>query len=352
VRLEAIGPEARAAWTEALAGDPAAVVSQTPAWLDCLCAVGGHADATRAYRAADGRRLVLPLARRRGLGLQGSMPFGWGTGGLVCDGGPPTVADIAAVAADLAASARLRVAVRPSAFADPLWRTAVPPAVPRTAHTSQALDLTPGFDRLWSQAFSSNVRRACRHAEREGLAVEWDEAGGLVEVFDALYRLSIARWAAAQHEPERLAQLRGRLRDPRRKFELVARGLGPACRIWVARRSGEPVAAIIVLAHGEHSTYWRGAMNRELAAGSGANELLHRLAIEHACAGGGRWYHMGETAPGSSLARFKRGFGAVEVQHGGYHFERVPLTAADALARRQVKRVLRFQDYTSSRARR
>lgn len=352
MRLEAVGRAARAAWSNAIARDPAAVVSQTPAWLDCVCALGGHADATRVYRAADGRRLVLPLARRPGLGVQSSMPFGWGAGGLVCDGGPATVADVAAIAADLVAAARLRITVRPHAFADPLWRAAVPPVVARTGHTSQTLDLAPGFDHLWSHAFTSNVRRACRHAEREGLTVEWDDAAGLVDVFDALYRISVTRWAAAQHEPERLAQLRGRLRDPRRKFELVARRLGPACRTWVARRSGEPVAAIIVLAHGEHSTYWRGAMNRELAAGTGANELLHRLAIEDACAAGRRWYHLGETAAGSSLARFKRGLGAVEVQHGGYHFERLPLTAADAFARRQVKRALRFQDYTSSRARR
>jgi hypothetical protein len=34
----------------------------------------------------------------------------------------------------------------------------------------------------------------------------------------------------------------------------------------------------------------------------------------------------------------------VEEQHSGYRFERVPLTAADAFVRRQVKRVLRFRD--------
>jgi lipid II:glycine glycyltransferase (peptidoglycan interpeptide bridge formation enzyme) len=217
---------------------------------------------------------------------------------------------------------------------------------------SQTLDLAGGFDHVWARRFSSNVRRACRRAERLGLAVEWDERGRLVDAFDALYRLSVSRWAADQHEPERLAQWRARRRDPRRKFALVAERLGPSCRIWLARRAGEPVAAIIVLRHGAHSSYWRGAMDSERARGSGVNELLHRLAIEHACAEGGRWYHMGDTAPGSSLARFKRGFGAVEQQHAGYRFERLPLTAADALARRQVKRVIGFRDYTSARPRR
>ena len=114
--------------------------------------------------------------------------------------------------------------------------------------------------------------------------------------------------------------------------------------MWVASRGAEPAAAIIVLSHGEHSTYWRGAMDKELVAGTGANELLHRLAIEDACEAGRRFYHMGEAAPDSSLARFKRGLGAVAAEGVGYRFERLPLTATDRLVRGAVKRALRFRD--------
>jgi hypothetical protein len=63
VELIAVGQAAREAWVEALATDATALVSQTPAWLDCVCASGRYEDATRAYRAGDGRQLVLPLAR-------------------------------------------------------------------------------------------------------------------------------------------------------------------------------------------------------------------------------------------------------------------------------------------------
>jgi hypothetical protein len=331
-----------------LASDPWALVSQTPAWLDCVCAAGRYADATRAYRTSDGRELVLPLARIRHLpdaaGVESSMPFGWGAGGVVSAGGRVRPGDVAALAADLEARRLLRIAIRPSPSADPAWAAAMPSDVVRTRHMSQALDLSGGFEHVWSRRFSSNVRRACRRAERLGLTVESDSSGRLVDTFDRLYRTSVARWASQQHEPERLAQWRARRRDPRLKFAVVAERLGEACRVWVARREGEPVAAIIVLAHGEHSTYWRGAMDRALVSGTGANELLHRLAIEDACASGRRWYHMGESAPGSSLARFKRGFGAVEQPYSGYRMERLQLTSADALLRRQVKRVLRFRD--------
>jgi hypothetical protein len=88
VELTAVGPAARAAWLEALATDRSALVSQTPAWLDCVCASGRYEDATRAYRASDGRQLILPLARWRHLpsavSVEGSMPYGWGTRGALC----------------------------------------------------------------------------------------------------------------------------------------------------------------------------------------------------------------------------------------------------------------------------
>jgi hypothetical protein len=53
---------------------------------------------------------------------------------------------------------------------------------------------------------------------------------------------------------------------------------------------------------------------------------------------------LGESAPSSTLARNKRGFGANEAYFTNYRFERIPLTAADRFLRRQVKRVIGFRD--------
>jgi len=53
-------------------------------------------------------------------------------------------------------------------------------------------------------------------------------------------------------------------------------------------------------------------------------------AIEHACADGCRWYSMGESRPGSSLARFKAGFGAIEIPYSTYLLERMPISRIDA----------------------
>jgi hypothetical protein len=331
VKLVAVGADAREVWRRVLLEDPNAVVSQTPAWLDCICAASHHEDATRAYEASDGRRLVLPLARTRVLGVrasvEGSMPWGWGTGGVVSAGGVLCAQDAAAIAADLSRRRALRIAVRPGPACEHAWATGVPEAVARTRHMVQTVDLAGGFEHVWKR-FSGSVRRACAKAERSNLDVEWDDEGRLVGVFDSLYRKSVARWAENRLGGVRVAQWRARLREPRRKYEIVAERMGPACRIWAA--------AILVLAHGDHSTYWRGAMDREAEAGTRANDLLHRLAIEDACRAGRRYYHMGESAPSSPLARFKRGFGAEEHHYTGYRFERLPVTAAGRYIRRRA----------------
>ena len=346
MRLVAVGAAARRGWEEVLRADDEAVVSQTPRWMDALCASSNMRDLTRLYEGQDGRRLVLPLAGRRlppAVRPVASLPFGWSSGGLVC-AADLRVDDVRAVLTDLAALRVPRVSLRPGPGRHGVWAAAAGGRAAASAQLSQRLDLDDGFDAVSSSRFSTRVRRNARKAERAGLVVETGDAGRLVAEFDALYRASVDRWAGHQHEPLALARLRARHRDPPRKFALVAEHLGSSCRVWLARRDGVPAAAIVVLRHGRHATYWRGAMDRDVAAGTGANELLHRSAIEDACASGARSYHMGTSAPGSSLAHFKAGFGAVEEPHASYRLERLPIDAVDRGARRVVKRVLRFRD--------
>ncbi len=334
-----------AEWDEVLRADPRSVVTQTPTWASCVYADGVHRDASRLYRFADDRRIVVPLARRRGLpaGLapHGSWPFDWGIGGPLADG-PVSTAHARAVFTDLA-SAGVRVTVRTGPDADPVWAEAPAPYT-RTTHHSSVVDLRPGFDDVWAHSFRSSVRRAVRKAERSPLRVEVDTTGALIADFDQLYRLSVDRWAGAQHEPRVLARWRSHRSNPVQKFRTVAQRFGDRCSVSIAYLGSRPVAGLIVLRHGRHAKYWRGAMDVDLASPVRANDQLHRLAIEAACAAGCHSYHMGESRPGSTLARFKAGFGAVERPGHSFMMERLPLTAAQDRARTLVKRALRFQD--------
>jgi hypothetical protein len=69
-------------------------------------------------------------------------------------------------------------------------------------------------------------------------------------------------------------------------------------------------------------------MDLSFAGPTRANYLLHRLAIEDACASDCHYYHMGETGQSASLAQFKSRFGALAVAYEEYRFERLPLTPA------------------------
>jgi CelD/BcsL family acetyltransferase involved in cellulose biosynthesis len=342
--LTGVGASARDAWRQVLPLDPAALVSQTPTWMDCVCASGPYEDATRAYATADGQQLILPLARRRlPVSVAASMPFGWSTGGLISSRGVLTAEDVAGVVRDLVSQHALLIGVKPSPAMAPLWANSVPSDVTRTRHMTHTVDLSGGFDAVWKRCAGS-VRSRCRQAERKGVTVERDDTGRLMPVFYSLYRKSVERWAHQQHEPLWLARWRARRRDPWEKFQAVAQRLGPCCRVWVAWRAGEPLAAEIVLVHGQHAMGWRAAMDKDAARRTGAPQLLVCRALEEACEAGQRFFYLGESAPSSGLARIKRDYGGEETYYAGYRFERLPLTAADRFVRRQVKGVIGFRD--------
>jgi hypothetical protein len=344
---EIVSPAPRPVWHELLASDRGAQAFQSPAWLDCAVAITGGSDASRLYTFADGRRLVLPMVRRRGLpgrlAVLASQPFGWGVGGLLAGASQVTESDVTAVLADLTQLPAVRVSVRPPSRDAAVYQAAVPSDVIRTPHREQVLELGE-FGALWQDRFSGHARRSVRKAEKSDLTVEVDDTGRLIREFYGLYDASVARWAAQQHEPLALARWRARRRDPLRKFVVVARGMGTALRVYLARSAGRPAAAVLVVWQGGTASYWRGAMDKDLAGPTHANALLHKSAIQDACEAGLGWYAMGDSGASASLTRFKESFGATSRDYWGYRVERLPLTAWDAAARRTVKRALRFRD--------
>jgi hypothetical protein len=153
--LVGTGPAARHTWEAVLPTDPTVPAFQTPAWLDAICAATSYEDATCAYRTEDGRSMVLPVVRRvlpGPLSFVGSLPVGWGTGGLVSSDGMISSEDVVGVVADIRRRAGLRITV-------------------------QTLDLAGGFDDVWHERVSAAARRACATAERSNLRVEARHAG-------------------------------------------------------------------------------------------------------------------------------------------------------------------------------
>ncbi|MEU9040141.1 MULTISPECIES: GNAT family N-acetyltransferase [unclassified Kitasatospora] len=345
--VEVTSPAPRELWWELIERDDGALVTQTPTWLDCLCDARPLADASRLYRFDGGRQVLVPLVRRRGWATrmlaEESWP-GWGVGGAVVPDGPPDPQEARLVFEDLADRPALRVAVRFDPRSAAVWNATVPDAFAAFDRTTYLLDLEGGFEEVWAHSFRPQVRRGVRQAERAEVQVEVGRGGRLVPQFRRLHQESVARWAEQQHEPLALARWRHRREEPPRLLEAVAERFGASCAIWLASCGGEPAAAIVVLRHGTHTKYWRGAMDRRLAHPVHANHLLHRLAVEDACAAGSLVYDMGDARPDSSLAAFKQSFGARPVSSPAYYRERLPLTAADRRLRGVVKRAIGFRD--------
>lgn len=323
---------------------------------------------------------VLPLARRSrrpaALATQASLPYGWGTGGLVsterlCS------EDIRAVLADLATGVSGCTYVRPSFHHSADWSATNHPgfvALPRLVHV---LDLDGGFDRVWKERFSDETRRGLRLAERKaqkaGLEVELSTGGKLVPAFYGVYMRWIDGRARKRHMPLALARWLGQRREPLVKFQEVASRLGEACRIRVARVNGRPVAADITLIHNANAVGWRCYSDQAVAGRLRVVELLHRMVIEEACQMACRYFQMGESGSVASLERVKARFGGIprylveyrsqrlpiygatgsSATSGGrsapppyakYYGEGMPMTRADAYLRCLVKRLTRFKE--------
>jgi hypothetical protein len=344
VPVSVVSPAPRDVWDRLIASDPNSLPTQTGRWIDAICAVAGLEDASRMYETVDGRRLILPLVRRRTLGVplvEASLPYGWGPGGLLAEGGLMRPDDVRAVFADLASSRAPLVRLRPSPATGKVWDEAAPPAAIRQSLMAQTLDLRAGFDEVWHARFKGDTRNRVRRAERHGVVVERDDTGQLVPVFQELYRKSVVRWARHDGRPLIVARWHAAHQEPDHKLPVVSAAMGDSCRTYVAYVKGHPAAAIVVLLAGAGVAYWRGAMDEDAAGKTYANYLLHSMASKDACSAGHLAYHMGDSAPGSKLALFKSRFGAEECHYASYRVERLPLTTATDTARGVLEQVFR-----------
>ena len=309
-------------WREALDTDPNALVTQTPGWLEAVTAGGEWLDASHLYEWEDGTRVVLPMVRRATAPAEtASWPPDWGVGGPLCPDGPPTLRQAAEVFDHLTRHPGHTVYLRPNPLTPQPWTQAAPAGARRNHRVTHIVDLRTEHGG-WERRVHPAARRGMRKAERCGLEVTRGNSPAEIAVFYGLYRQSMTRWAAQDGKPADEVRQRIEGRDPERKLLAVARALGSACSVWTAWWRGEPAASVILLRHGRHAKYWRGAMDKALAAPTRANLLLHQLALADAALSGCAHYHMGDSRPGTGVARFKESLGAVPHPSPGYWLDR------------------------------
>jgi hypothetical protein len=339
-----IVPAPREIWEQLEQEDQDCLPTQSRAWIDMLCAVGGWEDASRFYEWAEGQHIIVPMVRtkqpwmgpislvpvvRTKLPLPGfrSLATVLGLGFLASH--PLRSETLQVVLDDILAERSFRTLIKPNPKHISL-QTMVPKAYTSLPKRTHILDLSGGFSEVWSKRFDSNTRRHIRKAERSGVKIECDRK--LIPIFHDLYIRSVQRWQMQAGRPVSVAH--AIKRHPLEKFTAIAKILDDNCRTWVAWHQGAPAAAIIVLQGAHHAQYAWGAMDKGVAAPIYANDLLHRLAIEDACTSGLRTYDMGFSGGNKNLMRFKARFGAAEVRFCFYSHERFPFsTMVDTLRR-------------------
>lgn len=347
MRFDVISPAPASEWDRLYALDDRAMPTQSKVWAGTITKSTKAADRSRFYRFEDGAEAVLPLFagkyRPWFFNVTRSPPAAWGFGGLISSQ-ELAPAHVKAVLDDCAALQSAAIQIRPNPLYAQIWSDASASSkwqsLPRSAHI---LDISGGFDDVWTNRFPGKTRNRVRKAAKLGVTVETGLDDRLIDDFDGLFRRSLQRWAQRQNEFGWLAALRGRFRDSKQKFATMAHDADSIVRVSIARLNGAPVAGIVVL-YGKNAHYTRGAMDERLIGNSYANYLLQSKAIEEACARSCDHYHMGETGSSDSLARFKSGFGAVAVPYAEYRFERFPVLSADQKLRSVVKKAIGFKD--------
>lgn len=315
--------------------------------MDAITANGEFEDATRLYRFDNGVEAALPLAARRRpmRGVAGALPTHWGTGGLVTNA-PLSPTNAAVVLADIVSLKLARVTIWPDAMQGEAWeqgRRLVASSIISEPRRFHVLDLTPGYAHIHAKGFDKYTRRYLRRADEAGVTTEHDRTGRLVDEFFHILQLAVPRWAEQQHEPVALAKFRAARRDPIEKFRAICTHMGDSACIGIARLEGRPIAAVLYLLGRNADIIW-APVDPDLGPAVHAPTKLYAEAIEAACAHGCPHFSMGESGDAEGLDRFKRRLGARPVDYHSYRIERYPLTPAEDLAKRFVKRAIGFRE--------
>jgi hypothetical protein len=331
-----LAPAPRSLWEQFFTDTATAPASLAPGWFDALCAHGGYHPAARLYTFGSGRRLLLPLAARRVLGLAVSLeswPAGLGYGGVLVEGGgEPTRSELDAVLADLARLRAAMVSVTPDPLAGPLWMRSRPPTTPTTPRRSQLIDLSGGIEAV-TRGFHSGVRREARKAERRGLEIIRDTDGMLLNEFARLYGNAVRRWADDRGQPAWLATALAKRRDTPGLLTAVRTTCVDELTLWGAMHEGEAAAVYVVMTHRQRAWEWLGAVDFERARETGATALLLATIVEHECTAGRAWLDLGESDAGSGVEERKRRFGAVSFDFPTLHVEQLPIARLERRAR-------------------
>jgi hypothetical protein len=122
------------------------------------------------------------------------------------------------------------------------------------------IDLRPNLNQLFSNCHKGSTQRKIRRAEREGLTLD---PGGPADNLDSFYRLLVLTRRRHSLPPQ-----------PKKWFNSLIDTFGSALTIRVARKDGQPIAAVLTLGHRNVLTYKYGCSDPQFHHLGGMHLLL------------------------------------------------------------------------------
>lgn len=291
-----------AAWDAILACDPNASFFHTPAWERALLAAYPYFRPAWFAATDAGGALIgaLPCVESVRAGLVQRLSLPYGTYATPLAAGENRNERDAVRAALLEAwwrgagggrivRANLTTFVPPDGEAMPGW----PGAETSTTEITHLVDLSPGFDRLWSEVYRRDTRKNCQKAQDQGVTTARDPEG--IGEIETLYLEQAESWK--DHTP-----------FPPGFFAQLADAADDAVEAWVARHAERVVAAQVLVLFRDTAFSWATASRPE-ARQLRATTLLQRNLTEDLCRRGFRWLNMGGSRHSPGIEEFKRGLG-------------------------------------------
>lgn len=296
--------EAVRAWSEVLKSPCRATFFHTRAWAEILEATFSSWKASPlALRFPDGNHAVVPLMRRRLLGVgpyyyESMLPGVYGGPLFLRDG---TTEQWEAVWSALAC---LRNVVL---LGNPYRAWTIAPRLETRAVYTHVLDLSRGFAAV-SRGFSKGHRADISAARRDGVTLREASCEADVDRYYELYQESLARWGsgAGGFYPKKL--FLAMLHRPE---------FGSAIKLWTAYYRGSMIGGAWMFSWSDHVVYWHGASNSEGRKFHAAHAIVS-AAMLAACEGGYRWFDFNPSGGLRGVETFKAAFGAQRVEFRYY----------------------------------
>jgi serine/alanine adding enzyme len=178
--------------------------------------------------------------------------------------------------------------------------------IPDLIYNTMVLELDSDPDRVWKEKINKKVRNATRKAMKSGLTV--DRGNQYLKEFYELYAVSMAHLGTPVHSF--------------RFFDRILAEFPENSGIFVAKKDGEVLAALVMLGFREHIiSGWEASDRNSLSLNP--NNILYWESIKFACEQGFGYFDFGRSIQDSGTFRFKKPWGAESHQlYYHYHLNR------------------------------